>query len=197
MITALLVTCLPVCRALGKYSQVARESVHSSHCKLLPVSRFCRLQACGLKSHLPGDCLSNQGRGITVGTAHIIKNPAWKSRNGVRGLEGDFRGVRGCTSTSRAFYVQVNYFRVTDSGALSVVTEDKRVARLFSGEWAVTQAQSAKVPRRTTFPHCRLHVHFCVGSGIAREELSVESSCVAVDFEIGYRSAEDRPRVRL
>jgi len=85
MITALLVTCLPVCRALGKYSQVAGESVHSSHCKLLPVSRFCRLQAFGLKSHLPGDCLSNQGRGITVGTAHIIKNPAWRSRNGVPG----------------------------------------------------------------------------------------------------------------
>ncbi len=62
--------------------------MHSSHCKLLPVSRFCRLQAFGLKSHLPGDCLSNQGRGITVGTAHIIKNPAWQSRNGVRGPEG-------------------------------------------------------------------------------------------------------------
>jgi len=101
MITALLVTCLPVCRALGKYSQVAGESVHSSHCKLLPVSRFCRLQAFGLKSHLPGDCLSNQGRGITVGTAHIIKNPAWRSRNGVRGLEADVGGVTGCSSTSR------------------------------------------------------------------------------------------------
>jgi len=54
-----------------------------------------------LKSRLPGDCLSNQGRGITVGTAHIIKNPAWRSRNGVRGLEADVGGVTGCSSTSR------------------------------------------------------------------------------------------------
>ena len=29
--------------------------------------------------------------------------------------QADFRGVRGCTSTSRAFLVQVDYFRVTDS----------------------------------------------------------------------------------
>jgi len=30
-------------------------------------------------------------------------------------LEPDFRGVRGCTSTNRAFLAQVDYFRVTDS----------------------------------------------------------------------------------
>ena len=43
------------------------------------------------------------------------------------------------TLASRAFLVQVDYFRVTDSGALSVLSENKRVTCLFSGELPVIQ----------------------------------------------------------
>jgi hypothetical protein len=39
--------------------------------------------------------------------------PGWVRRGVIDRLpEGDFGGVRGCTSTVRAFYVQVGFFEV-------------------------------------------------------------------------------------